>query len=104
MCSKILYINMITSQTNWQVKLLLIVKIISMDMDLEILLNKRISCDWAFCFDTSVVLSFCPECASTDPKTEACDLLGPEEIEHGRLPSGTLYPQHAGCTRAGQAA
>lgn len=49
-------------------------------------------------------LFFYPECAFTDSKTEACDLRGPEESEHRRPPSRTVHPQHAGRTRAGQAA
>lgn len=42
---------------------------------------------------------FCPECASKDPQTEACDTRGPEESEHRRHPSRTDCPQHA--SRAG---
>lgn len=56
-------------------------------------------CDGGFFFSF-----FYPECAFTDSKTEACDLCGPEESEHRRPPSRTVHPQHAGRTRAGQAA
>lgn len=45
-------------------------------------------------------VGLCSECAVTDSKIEACDLCGPEESEHRRLPSRTVHPQHAGCARA----
>lgn len=44
-----------------------------------------------------------PDCAFTGPKTEACDLCGPQESEQRGFSSRVVHPEHAGHTRAGHA-
>lgn len=53
--------------------------------------------------ESQVVFSVLSECPFTSPRTEACDLCGPEESEQKRLPSRVVHPQHAGRARAGHA-
>lgn len=65
---------------------------------------RRKSCTWASSCNIFTLCFFCIDCTATDPQPEACDLCGWQENEHRRLPSRAFHPQHAVCTRDGQAA